>query len=787
MKYCYLFFLFTCLNIFSQNQKEILISDFTKNNKYFDSKNLKDLFYIHTNKSSYLKGEKIFFKAYIINTSNMKLNNVVKNLYLNVYNENKELVLHKILYAKNGVAHNSIELTTKNNSEKFYLNIDTNWNKNFPNNIYAATINIIDNQLSGSKKLPLKNNNSKFTIYPESGSINLNSVNKFYYVNNNFSNTPIVGKVINLNNNKIITEFSNNNGNTGSFSIKIEQGNDYKVILNNFKTKLPVDKYSTKNIALRKIKTSKTDLNNLFLFKASKEFIKKNNHFFFVHHQGQKLISATPVFTSKETHDYFIKYLKKELNNGVNMISVFNANFEPVIKKNFYHSKDSININSEILRRNDSTFVNLKSANLTSIANSSISILPYKTKAYSYTQNIRKSLSIIPYISKDFQVLNNLKANKYFNDNFFNTISNIYSSKEFNKKPTFYHKKDFGIDIKGKVEANLENKNLYYTFLKLKGVKLPLVCQVNEKGEFHFKNNLIYEPSLINLSLKDKKGKAVKSNFYIYKNYVNYSPNKFIKEFYNLNDWLIKDTRVNLDEYKHIPASSLNSQILDVVEIKAKKKKQGIKDYKEYPNLIANSFTKKIKINKDLYFGDNVLQVLLNLRGIRHNKDETNPYFYNQRGPLSLTSKAQMEVFLNSLNITHEVSILIDIKAIDIDWIDINKSGAGYGLLGTGGIIHVHTKTKLHDDFKSYNRTKYTHQINYGFLRNNTNDTFRFSSEEEKEYYGTIDWIPNFYLNPNQDNLIYLDNIKENKRIKIIINGVSSKGELVHKVLNVNL
>ena len=123
-----LLFLTTC--IVAQTKQENEVYTFIKQNPYFQ-KDGQELFFLHTNKTLYFSGEKIWFSSYILDAQKETPAFKTKNLYLNLYDTNFKLVTQKLYYVKNGKATGQFALSGKLTSGNYYLQLDTNWNRNF--------------------------------------------------------------------------------------------------------------------------------------------------------------------------------------------------------------------------------------------------------------------------------------------------------------------------------------------------------------------------------------------------------------------------------------------------------------------------------------------------------------------------------------------------------------------------------------------------------------------------------------------------------------------------------
>ena len=123
-----LLFLTTCL--VSQTKQENEVYSFVEQNPYL-KKDGKELFFLHTNKTLYFSGEKVWFSTYILDAQKETPAIKTKNLHINLYNTNFKLIAQKLYYVKNGKSTGQFELSGKLSSGRYYLQLDTNWNRNF--------------------------------------------------------------------------------------------------------------------------------------------------------------------------------------------------------------------------------------------------------------------------------------------------------------------------------------------------------------------------------------------------------------------------------------------------------------------------------------------------------------------------------------------------------------------------------------------------------------------------------------------------------------------------------
>ena len=97
------------LTISSQENFSEQTKDYLSGNTYLTSVD-KENFYLHTNKTTYYSGEKIWFKAYVVEDSNNKPSYTTSNLFLNFYSPEKKLISSQLFYVSAGFTYGEIDL-----------------------------------------------------------------------------------------------------------------------------------------------------------------------------------------------------------------------------------------------------------------------------------------------------------------------------------------------------------------------------------------------------------------------------------------------------------------------------------------------------------------------------------------------------------------------------------------------------------------------------------------------------------------------------------------------------
>ncbi|WP_299162282.1 hypothetical protein [uncultured Tenacibaculum sp.] len=148
------------------------------NNNYISYfENTREIPFLHLNKTSFLKGEEIWFKAYIQEQNSQKLHPTTTNLYVSIFEESGNLKDQQLIHIKEGMGSGSIDIDSTYTNGNYYLKASTNWMKNFKeDNSFNQKIKIISS-LKSTKKLTRNKGNYEFKLFPEGGHIIENTNN----------------------------------------------------------------------------------------------------------------------------------------------------------------------------------------------------------------------------------------------------------------------------------------------------------------------------------------------------------------------------------------------------------------------------------------------------------------------------------------------------------------------------------------------------------------------------------------------------------------------------------
>lgn len=752
---------FICITALSQQKK--IDSSYTK---YF--KNNREIPYLHLNKTSFLKGEEIWFKAYVLDLNTQRLHENTSNLYCGIYDDKGELKEKKMLYVKKGISSGSFKIDSTYTNENYYIKAFTNYMNNFEEDeSFLQKITIINNQIKNKEKVSIE---SKYDlqVLPEGGHALADIENVFGVVLKDIN-----GDIPKIKSAKIIDEkgveilsFKLNQFGLGKATFFVKSNKEYsvRIVLENGKEllkKIPPKKLKGVALGFEDISDNMVKV----IVKTNKETLKEiNNKRFFVLIHNTNSYYKKEIKFRKEKNLYFLFFKKRKFKRGTNIITLFNEENKPLAERVFFNNKNNL-LGSLSVRvqsiDNDSVSLKLdKGVNKNSYYLST-SILPFKTKAHNPSQTIYSKFFLAPYIKGEvknssyfFKDINRKKLQEldlllltqgWSKYNWYNIFNNYYNDRyEFEK----------GITIKGVIDMDEkeDQKNIY---LISDSFNLFLSKKTKE-NKVEFKNLYLTENEVVNISYLNK------GTLENQKGYFSVKP-LFFKD--SIKVPLRKGFDLKLKQSNSVGVFILKeNELLETVEISKKRRKK----FKNHPFMLSNGSTKGYKIEEEEIIN---VSEFLGRNGFRVISD----------GGLELKivanrpTKYPTRVFLDNMEITGnhlDLGLAIRRSVNNYDEIFINK--------GSSGEIHFFTrktykkKDKVKKIFKEY-------KIPFGFsVEKEYYQPKYFSTEHEvfKEN-GAIYWKSNVNIESESTMILKFPKLNQ-KKVKVFIEGVTEKGELIY-------
>ncbi|MBP93894.1 MAG: hypothetical protein CMC55_07245 [Flavobacteriaceae bacterium] len=768
-------------------------------------------FFIHTNKSIYFSGESIWFKAYVTNSDTNFPSLETTNLYINLYGPNRSLISSELFFVENGMANGRIELAKTLESGTYYLQLDTEWNRNFKSGtIFNVIIENLNPPEEDTKFNTQENTNNSVTdleikkgdeelikFFPESQTLLEGIQNMIIFS----TKKNIKGLVIDDNTGKPVASLKSNNQGIGAF--KILQNSTYSAVLNvdNKEIRVRLPHASEKGFIIHKISgdynSESVDFQIITNNKTLEEY--DDSYVFAVLHREGSIKSVAPIEISKGTKEYKISFYKENVFNGLNTITLFNEMNEPISERHFYWKTDSTaNIQiTKSKKENDSLSLNLLLTNKSVPVNISVSVLPKNTKVYLQKYSIISSLLLLPYIDNHNSMVNpNILTNNELD--FYlqaNTTKNPFPYKDINNANLAF-KNENGITLKGSINTKIDDLSGYKIMLTSKENNLLLVQPLDNKKTFEFNELMLMHPSKYQLSLLDKKGEIIKGTFYVFNSYTSYQANPNLIMPFNLKKEMAKIEAENskLENFDLSSTEYNDFEELDEVVIKADRVKEDQETKRKLRKLGVQGvgFSRLLEPSKSPYAKGDILQYFNTIPGVtvKYNQDNT-PFLNNERFLKTLNNlgDAPFNIILDGTPIGTDLTIINFRQASEFEYIIVNYRGAGFGALYPKGVISLVTlKGTNGEKIAPANPDIQINDTQFGF--NFSNEPYEklvltFPNYSSKENFETLDWIPNFQVEPNRYNPLKI-NVEDANGIKLIINGLSATGDLIYEVINID-
>ena len=157
-------FYFTAVPTFGQ------IAEIRNSYALFNQNNLHEKIYVHTDRSSYLCGEILWFKAYLTDAANNQPLSLSKVIYVEVLNKLHQPVLQEKIAVSEGYGSGSVFLPFSLSSGNYELRAYTNWMKNFsPDNYFKKNITMINTTRNLDSTAVHESINYQLDFFPEGG------------------------------------------------------------------------------------------------------------------------------------------------------------------------------------------------------------------------------------------------------------------------------------------------------------------------------------------------------------------------------------------------------------------------------------------------------------------------------------------------------------------------------------------------------------------------------------------------------------------------------------------
>ena len=302
--------------------------------------------YLHTDKNFYLAGEIVWFKLYSVDASNNQPLNFSKVAYLEVLDRTGKPVLQtKIELTKKG-GSGSLYLPLTLNSDNYVLRAYTNWMRNEgAKSFFEKVVSVVNTIKPAEKKLQQDSIYITAAFFPEGGNLveGIESKVAFKIADQNGKGID-ARAILTTNSGDTIANFSPHKFGMGSFLLKPQQDQQYKVTFllpegKIFTTALPAA-YSHGYVM--NVTDNKDGRIKILIRAKSGDVAVRGEKVFLMTHTLQQIKKAEAGFINYES-DLVLYVNKEDLGDGISYLTLFNANQKPVCERLVFKRPQVVN------------------------------------------------------------------------------------------------------------------------------------------------------------------------------------------------------------------------------------------------------------------------------------------------------------------------------------------------------------------------------------------------------------------------------------------------------------
>jgi len=516
---CFAFLLSAMLSApaFAQTNINAIAGNFSN----YAKNHLQEKVYVHTDRSYYLCGDILWFKAYVENADDNRPLSVSKVLYVEVLNKMHQPVLQGKVAINNGSGSGSFELPVSLESGNYELRAYTNWMKNDSAGYFfkrfitiVNTTENLDPSIRNFRKQYLAH------FFPEGGNL-VNGINSViaFKINDNTGKSADGSGIIVDQSQDTVAHFQTGKFGMGNFALTPETGKHYTAIttLNDssvIKTDLP-DAYENGFVM------HLTDEGNHL--KVNVAAVNPSSQNIYLIAQTNRSINFSER-ASLQNNQAIFTINKADLKEGITQITLFTGNGQPVCERLYFK------------RPNHKMLINAKTkkANFNKRDKVNIDLSTTDESGKSLEGNLSASVFLLDSLHQNSEnidtylwLTSNLKGyienpDFYFkNDNAETNVAldNLLLTQgwrrfdwknisENNGAVFNYVPENYGHIITGKVTNETTGKPAanVLVYLSVPGKRVQLyACTSNEEGFIHFDLKNFYGPSQIVLQTNTTK------------------------------------------------------------------------------------------------------------------------------------------------------------------------------------------------------------------------------------------------------------------------------------------
>lgn len=778
--------LFTCIS-FSQTNINTFEDLKEAQSNYFQLN--RENVYLHLNKTKFILQEGIWFTAYAYSSRDLKPHPLTTNLQVKLFDELGNEVASKVIFIYEGVGEGFFDPHELGLSPGTYqIKASTHFMENFKEDLaFYENIEILGGDAKAEVDSAQKDTYD-LQLLPEGGHLLTDAPNTVgvKLLDQNGKGIEFSEALLKNNNNDILTRFSSNQLGLSKFSFTPILGDSYSAVVtlkNGREITASLD--AAKSIGINLSVNNLHPTNVILSIHTNEETLAslQQKPYMVLVHQNGNMNAIEFLFSEHNTH-VILPIKKSSLNPGVNTITLFNDQQEPILERLVYKEIGDKRLDASVsLKKNhvDSLEFRVELNKKIKKGSLSISVLPAETESYTSTQNTASAFFLKPYVKGEIEnpayYFDETIPRKRFYDLDLLLLTQGWSKYEwrnvFKNPPKDFYPSQVGFSLHGKVN-NYKAKKVDQIYVKSNETGLFEILELDQEGEFKMDSLYLEKNTTLHLgTIKKRNDNTKKPQLFITALPKNKLENIGRLKLPSRNkEERLAPTTINVENF-------ISNEVLDTVTLqgeninRVRSRSSAFEDVDVIDEDVAGSF---------LYIIDYI--ATKNFDVIKGTDNVT----IKSRRHVSMNGGGiPAQVFLDGLPIDSAFSnMLLFLQSRDVDMIVFNKSGAGKGIYGGGGTIEITTKTTYRNSSKKVKELALAYELEDGFSFNKSFYAPKYSSfsGEDFQHYGVIHWVPSL-LFKNQDTHSFKLPNTLTEELTFYIEGLTTDGKIISEKIKV--
>jgi len=746
--------------------------------------------FVQLNKTQFIPGENVWFKAYVYDTKTQSPYLKTTNLYASVFNCRGHLMEQKLCHVQEAMTNGDFDIKANYPPGEYLIKFSTNWMKNFNEDLAVYQSFVILGEETEKDLAPETKSIKDIQFFPEGGHFISNVMNTVgFKLNDSKGNSiKILSAKILDSKATVVANFSSNDLGLGKLQILPKANETYTV-----EAKLRDGSTITQAFLqpeLRGVAVTVNNLNDEQLFiglatnKSTLPELLGKNFYLLIHRDGA--IKKIDFKFESNVYQYTIPVSRARLFSGVNILTFFNEQNQPIVERLIFNRSKNLKQSVEITtmsKRVDSTKIVLKTTS-PSEATISVSALPVANESYNTNNTIFNSFLLKPYVKGSID-----NASYYFEHEDRKTIYDldllllVQGWSKHDWKDIFYSPQqalynfETGFQVVGKL-TDAQQDDLKEIQIFSHRDALMEKSKIDKSGYFKFEELRLSDSTKISFSAKNDKDKMIKPKVY-FNIFPKAHQDSISKEEVDvfLKQLNTSPSTIDYSGYITDPFKLANMVSLDTVSLKNKKKdvRTKIKYGKAGGKFIDlergfNTFTRVLDVIS--YNGFNVSE-----GGFGGDVS------IRSRRTVGIRAFATPLVYINNVE-TINLNDLQYLTLNEVEDLYISQSASITGTTnGFGGTINIFLKQNFYS--KNSGASNYnSSQINLGFSKAKTYYTPNYdtSNPELLSTYAAVAWLPNLKADHNGQFEFNMVNYNYGD-VQLYISGMAEDGSLISEII----